>query len=166
MLLIAITVHGFSAWLQRRHNVYSHLGPMAWSTHQFVIAPAWIIFFTLSTQISNFILWPMPINLPELGWALLVVALFLMAAALKVMDIQVLTNGWLFDRGPRHTRRMGIYRHLANPFYDGIALIYLAAAFISNNAVYIVVAFIIHVLLNHFQARLEGITDSLEKLIK
>jgi len=163
MLFLAIFIHGFSAWLQRRYKIYSHLGPTAWATHQFVIAPAWIIFFIMSTQISNFIVWPMPIILPELGWALLVIAIFLMAAALRVMDIQVLTNGWLFGRGPRHTRRIGIYSHMANPFYDGAALVYAAVAFISSNAAYLVIAGLMHILLNHFQARLENLADSLVK---
>lgn len=163
MLLLAITVHSLSAWLQRRHKMYDHLGPMAWTTHQFVIAPAWILFFMMTTQLGRFADWPMPINLPEIGWLLLLIAILLMASALRVMDIQVLTNGWLFDKGPRHTHRQGIYNYMANPFYDGLALVYLAVALIANNAAFIVVAGILHLLLNHIQARLENIADSLIK---
>jgi protein-S-isoprenylcysteine O-methyltransferase Ste14 len=163
MLFLAIVIHGLSAWLQRRHKVYDHLGPMAWATHQFVIAPAWIIFVIMSTQISSFIFWPMPIIIPELGWAILGVAIFLIIAALNIMDVQVLTNGWLFGRGPRRTLQSGIYKHLANPLYDGLALIYIAAAFIGGNAAYIVIGLLMHALLNHFQAKLENLADSLVK---
>lgn len=163
MLFLAVFIHGLSAWLQRRFKFYNHLGPTAWATHQFVIAPAWIIFFVMSTQISSFVIWPMPINSPELGWLLLLVAFFLMISALSVMDLQVLTNGWLFGKGPRRALTDGIYKYLANPFYDGLALIYLAAAFIANNAAYLVIGFLMHGLLNHFQAKLENIADSLVK---
>lgn len=163
MLVIAITVHGMSAWLQRRYKIYDHLGPLAWSTHQFVIAPAWILFFMMTTQIGRFANWPLPVPLPEIGWLTLIVAVLLMISSLSVMDIQVLTNGWLFDNGPRHPRRQGIYLYLANPFYDGLALAYVAVALINNNAAFIAIAGILHLLLNHIQARLENIADSLIK---
>lgn len=163
MLFIAILIHSLSAWMQRRFKFYNHLGPMAWSTHQFVIAPAWLVFFIMSTQIGGFANWPMPVNLPELGWLLLLIALFLMTSALAVMDIQVLTNGWLFGRGPRRALHEGIYKYLANPFYDGLALIYISAAFITNNAAFLLVGLLMHGLLNHLQAKLENIADSLVK---
>lgn len=163
MLLLAVLINSLSAWLQRRFRSYDHLGPMAWSTHQFVIAPAWIVFFVMSTQVSNFIVWPLPINWPEIGWLLLLIAILLMVSALRVMEIQVLTNGWLFGQGPRRTLHEGIYAYLANPFYDGLALIYIAAAFIANNAAYFIIGFLIHGLLNHFQAKVENIADSLVK---
>lgn len=163
MLLIAVVIHSFSAWLQRRFKFYNHLGPTAWATHQFVIAPAWLVFFVMSTQISNFVIWPMPVAAPELGWLLLVVAGFLMVSALSVMDIQVLTNGWLFGRGTRRALHDGIYKYLANPFYDGLALVYVAVAFISNNAAFLVIGFLLHGLLNHFQAKIEKLADSLVK---
>lgn len=163
MLLVAIVVHGVSAWLQRRYKIYDHLGPTAWATHQFVISPAWIIFFIMSTQISNFVMWPMPVIVPELGWILLIVAVLLMIAALSVMDVQVLTNGWLFGQGPRRQLHEGIYKYLRNPFYDGLALIYIAVAFISNNAAFLIIGLVMHALLNHFQARLENLADSLIK---
>lgn len=163
MLFLAIVIHGLSAWLQRRHKVYNHLGPMAWATHQFVIAPAWIIFIIMSTQISNFLFWPMLILIPELGWAILAVAFFLIIAALNVMDIQVLTNGWLFGHGPKNHAKRGIYRHMVNPLYDGLALIFVAAAFIGGNAAYLVIGGLVHVLLNHLQARLENLADYLIK---
>jgi len=79
------------------------------------------------------------------------------------MDIQVLTNGWLFGQGPRRALRTGIYKHLANPLYDGAALLYIAAAFIGSNAAYIVIGLLMHALLNHFQAKLENMADSLVK---
>lgn len=163
MLFLAIFIHGMSAWLQRRYKIYDHLGPMAWTTHQFVISPAWIIFFVMSTQVGYFASWPMPIIVPELGWLLLVIAIFLMISALTIMDIQVLTNGWLFGKGSRRAIHEGIYKYLANPFYDGLALIYIAAAFITNNAAFLVIGFVMHGLLNHFQAKLENIADSLVK---
>lgn len=163
MLFVAILIHGVSAWLQRRYTIYQHLGPMAWTTHQFVISPAWIIFFLMSTQVGYFVVWPMPFSSTELGWLLLGIALFLMTSALAVMDIQVLTNGWLFGKGTRRSLHQGIYKYLANPFYDGVALIYLAASFITNNAAFLVIAFLMHGLLNHFQAKLENIADSLVK---
>jgi protein-S-isoprenylcysteine O-methyltransferase Ste14 len=163
VLCLAVVVHSFSAWMQRRFKIYSHLGPMAWSTHQFVIAPAWLVFFVMSTQIGEFAKWPMPVNLPEIGWLLLLIALFLMTSALAVMDIQVLTNGWLFGQGPRRALHEGIYKYLANPFYDGLSLVYIAAAFITNNAAFLVVGLAMHGLLNHLQAKLENIADSLVK---
>ncbi len=163
ILALAVVIHGLSAWLQRRHKFYDHLGPMAWSTHQFVIAPAWLVFFVMSTQIGQFVAWPMPVNLPEFGWLLLAIAILLMISALTIMDIQVLTNGWLFGQGPRRKLSQGIYKYLANPFYDGLALIYIAVALITNNAAYIVIGVLMHGLLNHVQAKLEKLADSLIK---
>lgn len=163
MLFIAVVIHGLSAWLQRRFKFYDHLGPMAWNTHQFLIAPAWLLFFTMSSQISRFTVWPMPIYAPEIGWALLAIALFMMVSALKIMDIQVLTNGWLFGVGPRKTHHTGIYKYFKNPFYNGVVLIYVGLAFIGSNAAFLVVAGLLYLLLNHFQARLENIADSLVK---
>lgn len=163
MLTAAVCIHSFSAWLQRRFKLYSHLGPTAWATHQFVIAPAWLVFFVMSTQIGQFVVWPMPVNVPELGWILLLIAILLMTSALAVMDVQVLTNGWLFGQGSRRKHREGIYQYLDNPFYDGLALVYIATAFITNNIAFIAVGVLMHGLLNHIQAKLEKLADSLVK---
>lgn len=163
MLVAAVCIHSFSAWLQRRFKFYNHLGPTAWATHQFVIAPAWLVFFIMSTQIGQFAVWPMPINMPELGWLIFIIAIFLIISALTIMDIQVLTNGWLFGQGPRRKLHDGIYRYLANPLYDGVSLLYVAAAFILNNAAFIVIAGLLHIMLIHVQAKLEKLADSLVK---
>lgn len=155
VLLIAVLTNSFSAWLQRRHKFYDHLGPTAWNTHQFVIAPAWLVFFVMSTQIGTFLTWPLPINLPELGWLVLIIAIILFASAIKVLGVQALTNGNLFGIGPKKHVQHGIYRYLNHPIYDSFALVYIAAGLITANGAYILLALVLHALLNHIQANLE-----------
>lgn len=157
VLLIAVLTNSFSAWLQRRYKFYDHLGPTAWSTHQFVIAPAWLVFFIMSTQISSFLYWPLPFKLPLLGWLLAIMGIIIFAAAIQVLGVQSLTNGNLFGYGPEHKVHHGIFRYLNHPIYDSFTLGYVAAGFISNNGAYFLLAAILHVLLNHVQANLEKI---------
>lgn len=157
VLLIAVLTNSFSAWLQRRHKFYDHLGPTAWNTHQFVIAPAWLAFFVMSTQIGTFLVWPLPFNAPELGWLIIGIAVFIFASAIRVVGIQSLTNGNHFGVGPQKHVRHGIYRYLNHPIYDSLALLYIGTGVIANNGAYIVLGLILHVLLNHIQANLERI---------
>lgn len=157
VLLAAVLTNSFSAWLQRRHKFYDHLGPTAWNTHQFVIAPAWLVFFVMSTQIGVFIDWPLPFSAPELGWILLVFAILLFISAVQVLGLQSLTNGDLFDDEPKTRVRHGVYKYLNHPIYDSLSLAYGAVALITNNAAYILLGAILHLLLNHVQARLETI---------
>lgn len=158
VLLIAVLTNSFSAWLQRRHKFYNHLGPTAWSTHQFVIAPAWLVFFVMSTQISTFLVWPLPFNAPELGWLIVIAAIVLFISAIRVLGLQALTNGNLFGVGPKKRVHHGIYRYLNHPIYDSFTLLYIGVGLITNNGAFVVLGLILHVLLNHVQANLEKIT--------
>lgn len=157
MLLVAVLINSFSAWLQRRFKSYNHLGPMAWSTHQFVIAPAWIVFFIMSTQLGVFTDWTMPFDVPELGYLVALITILIFISAINVLGIQALTNGNLFGVGPKKAVHHGIFRYLNHPIYDSFALAYIAAGIITNNAAYIVLAAVLHLLLNHVQAQLEKI---------
>lgn len=157
ILVIAVLTNSFSAWLQRKYKVYDHLGPTAWNTHQFVIAPAWLVFIIMSTQIDTFISWPLPFELPGLGWLLTIIAVLIFAAAIQVLGVQSLTNGNLFGYGPKHNVHHGIFRYLNHPIYDSFTLGYIAAGFISNNGAYFLLAAVLHLLLNHIQANLENI---------
>lgn len=158
VLLIAVLTNSFSAWLQRRFKFYDHLGPTAWSTHQFVIAPAWLVFFVMSTQLGTFVDWPLPFDLAWLGWLMAVLAILLFISAIQVLGIQALTNGNLFGVGPKYRIRHGIFRYLNHPIYDSFTLGYFAAGLISSNGAFILLALILHGLLNHVQANLERIT--------
>lgn len=157
VLLLAVLINSFSAWLQRRYKFYDHLGPTAWNTHQFVIAPAWLVFFVMSTQISNFLDLPMSFDIPELGWLLVVVAVLLFASAINILGFQALTNGNHFGVGPKTRVHHGIFRYLNHPIYDSFTLAYIAAGLITNNGAFILLAVILHTLLNHVQANLEKI---------
>lgn len=156
VLLAAVLTNSLSAWLQRRHKFYDHLGPTAWNTHQFVIAPAWLVFFAMSTQIGTFLVWPLPFVAPELGWLMLIAAILIMISAISVLGIQSLTNGDLFDDEPKAKVRHGVYHYLNHPIYDSLSLMYVAIGVITNNGAFILLAIILHTLLNHVQARLEN----------
>lgn len=157
VLVIAVLTNSFSAWMQRKYKFYDHLGPTAWSTHQFVIAPAWLVFFIMSTQLGSFLNLPLPTNIAWLGWLTALVGVIIFAAAIQVLGVQSLTNGNLFGYGPKHKVSHGIFRYLNHPIYDSFALGYIAAGLISNNGAYLVMALILHLLLNHVQANLEKI---------
>lgn len=157
VLLIAVLTNSLSAWLQRRHKFYDHLGPTAWNTHQFVIAPAWLVFFVMSTQLGSFVQWPLPFQIPEIGWGLIPLAVILFISAIRVLGIQALTNGNLFGVGPQKKVCHGIYCYLEHPIYDSIMLIYIGAGIIVNNGAFVIMGLIFHVLLNHIQSNLEKI---------
>lgn len=157
VLVIAVLTNSFSAWLQRKYKFYNHLGPTAWNTHQFVIAPAWLVFFVMSTQLGLFLYWPLPFSFPAIGWLLALIAVLVFAAAIQVLGVQSLTNGNLFGYGPKHKVHHGIFRYLNHPIYDSFALGYIAAGFITNNGAYFLLALVLHLLLNHVQANLENI---------
>lgn len=154
-LALAVAIQSLSAWLQRKYHIYSHLGPMAWTTHQFVIAPAWVIFFLFTTQLGRFVQWPLPINLPGVGWLLGLIAVLMFLAGIQRVGIQCLTNGDLFGHKPHPRGREGIYAYLQNPVYDSLTLLFVAVALITNNFAYITLAAATHVLLNHVLAKVE-----------
>lgn len=155
-LAIAIAIQALSAWLQRKHKIYSHLGPMAWTTHQFVIAPAWVIFFLFASQLGRFVQWPMILHLPGVGWLLGLIALLMFAAAIQQVGFQCLTNGDVFGHRPKRHAGAGIYQYLQNPVYDSLTLLFVAAALITNNFAYITLAAVTHVLLNHVMVKVEN----------
>ncbi len=159
VLVIAVLTNSFSAWLQRKHKFYNHLGPTAWNTHQFVIAPAWILFFVLSTQLGLFLNWRLPIDLAWLGWVLAITGVVLFAAAIRLLGVQSLTNGNLFGYGPKHTVHHGIFRYVNHPIYDSFTLGYVATGLVTNNGAYLLLALILHLMLNHVQANLEKIEE-------
>jgi protein-S-isoprenylcysteine O-methyltransferase Ste14 len=67
-----------------------------------------------------------------------VVAVLLVAASIKTIGLQALTNGNFF--GKAKVTKSNIYRYLNNPIYDGYFLLFIALGLLYGNAVFYVLA--------------------------
>ena len=137
-------------WLGRR------LGRRAWWVHLAVVTPGWAAFLYVQSQLGHHLDWPLPRGLWPLGWALLAVAVGLVAASFLQLGPRRTFNGAFFDSGTADAVSGATYRWLENPMYDGFWLSFVAIALIEANAAYLVLAAASYLLLNRFEARVEN----------
>ncbi len=131
-------------------------GNKAWYLHLAIVAPGWLVFLYLVSDLGRHRGWPLPQQLRPAGILILGLSCALWLWTFALLGPERTANGNIFGHGPTEPVDEGPFRYLQNPMYDSYLLAFVGLALWKANAQYLLLVLESYVLLNLVEGSVEN----------